>query len=171
MVDKPTSSDKPGPAEEFSSAEEPVAEKPAAARGTAGLKIVLWINGLVFLFSGACAFLHKETLASMFNTYGKLIGEELAFTGSAMEMYVFRLFFTGAIIFGLFLIIAAINPVRFRVLVTFAIVLSGAYAVAAPIAGEMSGLSFRWYVLDAGPSLLIFLLLLIFRKQARPRAV
>jgi len=163
MVDQPTSAEKP--------VREAVSEKPAAARGTAGLKIVLWINGLVFLFSGACAFLPGETLAGILNWYGKLIGAELTFTGGAMEMYVFRLLFAGAMVFGLFLIIAAINPVRFRVLVTFAIVLSGAYAVAAPIAGEVSGLSFRWYVLDAGPSLLIFVLLLIFRKQARPRAV
>ena len=180
MVDRPTSADKPSSAEELSSAEEPVAEKPAretvsekpaVTRGTAGLKIVLWLSGLVFMFFGSWAFLPKETIQRIAAWYGGLIGEELAFGGAAIEVYMLRLIAASSLVFGLFLIIAAINPVRFRVLVTFAIVLSGAYAVAAPIAGQMSGLSFRWYVLDAGPALLMFVLLLIFRKQARPRAV
>ena len=148
----------------------PIVEKPTKPAGMAGLKIVLWVSGLVFMFFGSWAFLARETIEGIFNSYGKLIGDEYVFSGGPMEMYVLRITLMGFLVFGVFLIVAAINPVRFRVLVTFAIVMSGVYMVFAPIAGEMDGVGLRWYALDAAPALLMFVLLLVFSRRARLKA-
>jgi len=148
--------------------EKPVTEKPTKVKKGVGLRIVLWLSGLVFLFFGGWAFLPKETIEGFFGYYGRLIGEEHAFSGGPLEAYILRVTLMSFLVFGVFLIVAAADPMRFRALVALAIVMSAMFTVFAPIVGEMSGISYRWYMLDAGPALLMLVLLLVFWKQTRP---
>jgi hypothetical protein len=147
--------------------QEAVTQEPTEVKQAKGLKIVLYVSGIAFLLFGAWAFLPIATFESIFGFYGRMIDEAYSFTASPIETYVLRVGLMSFLIYGLFLIIAATNPARFRALVTFGIVLSGVYAVLVPVLGELSGIGFRWYVLDAGPSLLMFVLLLAFRGQAK----
>jgi hypothetical protein len=148
----------------------PVTEKPTEVKEPKGLKTVLYVSGIVFMLFGVWAFLPTYMFDSIFGFYGRMIDEAYSFTASPIETYVLRIGLVSFLIYGLFLFIAATNPLRYRAIVTFAIVLSGAYMVLVPLLGELSGVSFRWYALDAVPSLVMFVLLLAFREQATERA-
>ena len=140
-------------------------DRPPANKRT-GLRAVLLVGGIVFVFFGLAAFLPTRTFSSLYNIYGNLVGEEYPISGSPLAIYILRLTLVAVLAIGILLLAAYRNPAACRPVVSFAVFLAAAYVIVAPIAGVMAGVSWRWFGLDAASALIFLVLLLVFRKQA-----
>ena len=140
-------------------------DRPPANKRT-GLRAVLLVGGIVFVFFGLAAFLPTRTFSSLYNIYGKLVGEEYPISGSPLAIYILRLTLVAVLAIGILLLAACRKPAACRPVVSFAVFLAAAYVVFAPIVGVMAGVSWRWFGLDAASALIFLVLLLLFRKQA-----
>jgi len=130
-----------------------------------GLRIVLWVAAAGAVAFGVWGFLPLKTMNSLAGAWGGLMGDEIELSGSPLLIYVARILLMPGLVLGLFLAIAALNPVRYAVIVTLTTVLLGAWVVFVPVAGLMTGVPFRWYAWDFVPSLIGFVLLLVFRPK------
>ncbi len=127
-----------------------------------GLKICLWITGILCLLSVVGLFLPVSACESIAAFFGI---ETLP--DSPLIMYAIRTMaatFTGV---GVYFIILALNPVKYGVLVPFSGIVAVFIGVVCFITGLTVGMPAKWFLGDTLSCLVLGLLILMFWRQVR----
>ena len=130
-----------------------------------GLKICLWISGILCLLEGAGVFLPVSAIES-FCTW---MGLE-SFPDSALFIYGIRVMSAMAVGIGVFFIILAMDPMKYGILVPF----SGIAAIVLGFICAIVGISVKmqalWFWSDFLCCFVIGILILIFWRQSRQKS-
>jgi hypothetical protein len=130
-----------------------------------GLKICLWITGILCLLSVAGLFLPISTLES----FTKFFGIE-SLSGPPLVMYAIRVTSAMAVGIGVFFIILALNPIKYGVLVPFSGIASVLVGLVCLITGRMVGMPAKWFLGDTLSCLILGVLILVFWQKAKKTA-
>lgn len=130
-----------------------------------GLKICLWITGILCLLSVAGLFLPLSAFKSIAGFFGI---ETLP--DSPLIMYAIRTMSATFIGIGVFFIILALNPVKYGVLVPFSGFVSVFIGVVCAISGPIVGMPAFWYLGDTLSCLVLGVLILVFWQKAKKTA-
>ena len=122
-----------------------------------GLKICLWITGLLCLLSVVGLFLPISAYESIAGFFGI---ETLP--DSPLVMYAVRTLSATFIGIGVFFVILALNPVKYGVLVPFSGIAAVFIGVVCAISGPMVGMPAFWYLGDTLSCLVLGVLILVF---------
>lgn len=127
-----------------------------------GLKICLWIMGLLCLSCVFGMFLPISTLES----FTKVFGVE-SLSGPPIATYAIRVMSAMCIGIGVFFIILALNPMKYGVMVPFSGIGSVLLGVACGITGPAVGMPAKWFLGDSLSCLVIGVLILVFWQRAK----
>jgi hypothetical protein len=127
-----------------------------------GLKICLWITGILCLLCVFGMFLPVSTLESFTGLFGI---ESLP--GSPLGTYMVRVVSATYVGIGVFCIILALDPMKYGVIVPFSGIVSVFLGVVCGITGPVVGMPAKWFLGDTLSSLLLGVLILVFWQQAK----
>ncbi|UCD51199.1 MAG: hypothetical protein JSW27_00935 [Phycisphaerales bacterium] len=128
-----------------------------------GLKICLWIAGIGCLASVVGLVLPLSAWEGITKAFG------IDSLPNAPEfMYAARLLSATFAVVGVFLIILALDPLRYGVMVPFAGVSAICLAVVCGVAGAVAAIPTWWYLGDALGCLVLGVLILLFWQWAKP---
>ena len=127
-----------------------------------GLKICLWITGILCLLSVVGLFLPISAFESIAGFFGI---ETLP--DSPLIMYAIRTMSPTFIGIGAFFIILALNPVKYGVLVPFSGIAAVFIGVVCAISGPIVGMPAFWYLGDSLSCLVLGVLILVFWRKAK----
>ena len=130
-----------------------------------GLKICLWVAGIACLTSVAGLILP----VSAWEAIGEAFGIE-SLPNSPEFMYAARLLSAMSGATGVFLIILALDPLKYGIMVPFAGVASICLGVVCGIAGSVVAMPTWWYLGDSLSCLVLGALMLVFWKHASQTA-
>ena len=130
-----------------------------------GLKICLWVAGILCLLSVVGIFLP----VSAFESIAKFFGAE-SLPYSPVVEYAVRAVSATYVGVGVFFVILALNPAKYGVMVPF----SGLCAMFIGAVCAITGIAVRmpalWYLGDSVPCLVLGVLILVFWRQAKQTA-
>ena len=126
------------------------------------LKICLWIAGIVCLLSLFAMLLPVSSLESI----GKLYGIE-SFADSPQFIYAIRVGLSTYVAVGVFLVILALDPLKYGMMVPFSAIGAVFIGVVCAIAGLLTKVAFWWFMGDFLSCLVWGILTLIFWQQAK----
>ncbi len=127
-----------------------------------GLKICLWISGILYLPCVFGMFLPISTLESFTRVFGI---ESLS--GPPMATYAIRVTSAMCVGIGVFFIILALNPIKYGVIVPFSGITSVLLGVVCGITGPAVGMPAKWFLGDSLSCLVLGVLILVFWQRAR----
>ncbi len=127
-----------------------------------GLKICLWITGILCLLSVVGLFLP----VSAFESFAGFFGIE-TLPDSPLIMYAIRTMSATFIGIGVFFIILALNPVKYGVLVPFSGIASVLLGVVCFITGLVVGMPVLWFLGDTLSCAVLGVLILVFWRKAK----
>lgn len=127
-----------------------------------GLKICLWITGILCLLSVVGLFLPISAFESIAGFFGI---ETLP--DSPLVMYGIRTMSATFAGIGVFFIILALNPVKYGVLVPFSGIAAVFIGVVCAISGPIVGMPAFWYLGDSLSCLVLGVLILVFWRKAK----
>ena len=127
-----------------------------------GLKICLWITGILCLLAVFGMFLP----ISVFESIAKFFGLE-SLPDSPLLMYAARLMLATYAAVGIFFIILALNPLKYGVIVPFSGLAAMFVGVVCAIAGPLTAMPFWWFMGDSLSCLILGVLILVFWQQAK----
>lgn len=127
-----------------------------------GLKICLWITGILCLLAVFGMFLP----ISVFESMAKFFGIE-SFPDSPLIMYVIRTVSATFIGIGVFFIIMAMNPMKYGVMVPFSGMVAVFIGVVCVITGPAVGMPAPWFLGDFLSCAVPGALILAFWRQAK----
>jgi len=127
-----------------------------------GLKICLWVTGIVCLLSVVGVFLSISTLESIAGFFGM---ETLP--DSPLVMYAIRTMSATFAGIGVFFIILALNPVKYGVLVPFSGIVAVFIGVVCFITGLAAGMPALWFLGDTLSCLVLGVLILMFWQKTK----
>ena len=124
------------------------------------LKIFLWIAGIGCLLSGLGTFLP----ISMLESFAKVFGVQ-PFPDSLLFVYVLRIVAAMAVATGVYLIILALDPMKYGPLIPFTGLASVFLGLVCGITGLSVGMSPLWFLGDSLSCLIVGVLILASWKQ------
>jgi len=128
------------------------------------LKICLWIAGVLCLLCVFGMFLPVATWESIVKFFGI---ESLDLTDSPLIEYAVRLMSATYVAVGVYLIILALNPMKYGIMVPFtglaAVFLGGACAIT----GLVVAMPVLWFLGDSIFCTILGVLILVFWQQAK----
>lgn len=127
-----------------------------------GLKICLWIAGILCLLSVAGLFLPIKTWGSM----AKYFGIE-SLPDSPLFLYMARLMSATFAGIGVFFIILALRPTDYGVMVPFSGLAAVVLGVVCAITGFAVGMPNLWFLGDSLSCLVLGILILLFWQRAK----
>ena len=128
------------------------------------LKICLWIAGILCLLSGFGMFLPISALESIAKLFGI---ESLHIPDSPLVEYAVRVMSAMAVAMGVYLIILALNPMKYGIMVPFTGLASVFLGVVCGITGLVVGMYPLWFLGDSLSCLVLGVLILVFWRQAK----
>ena len=128
------------------------------------LKNFLWIAGIVCLLSGYGLFLPISGWEAIANFFG---AESLQLPDSPLFVYVVRVCSAMAVATGVYLIILALNPMKYPVLIPFTGLASVFLGLVCGITGLTVGMSPLWFLGDTLSCVIVGLLILASWKQIK----
>ena len=128
------------------------------------LKSFLWIAGIACLLSGYGLFTSMSALETMANFFG---AESLDLPDSPLFVYVVRLISAMAVATGVYLIILALNPMKYPALIPFTGLASIFIGAACGITGLVVGMPVLWFLGDSLGCLLFGILVLASWQQVK----
>jgi len=126
------------------------------------LKICLWITGILYLLAVVGLFLPVSACESIAGFFGI---ETLP--DSPLIMYAIRTMSATYIGIGVFFIILALNPLKYRVLVPFSGIVAVFIGVVCAISGPIVGMPAFWYLGDSLSCAVLGVLILVFWQKAK----
>jgi hypothetical protein len=127
-----------------------------------GLKICLWIGGILCIMSVFGVFLP----ISMLESFMRVFGVE-AIPDSPMCHYALRVTSAMAVGMGVYFIILALDPVKYGILVPFTGVASVLLGIVCAITGLAVVMPARWFLGDSLSCLVLGVLILVFWQQVK----
>jgi len=127
-----------------------------------GLKICLWIAGVLCLLWVAGLFLPLSACESIAGFFGI---ETLP--DSPLIMYAIRTVSAASIGIGAFCIILAMNPMKYGVMVPLSGIVAVLIGVVCVITGPAVGMPAAWFLGDALSCLVLGALILVFWRRAK----
>ena len=131
-----------------------------------GLKICLWITGILCLPCVFGIFLPISTLES----FTKFFGIE-SLSGPPLAIYASRVMSAMAVGIGVFFIILALNPMKYGVLIPFSGIASVLLGVVCFITGRAVEMPAKWFLGDTLSCLILGVLILVFWQKAKKTAL
>jgi len=128
-----------------------------------GLKICLWIAGIVCLLSVFGIFLPISTWESIAGWFGA----ELVLPDSPLVEYMVRLMCATYVGAGVFFIILALNPIKYSLMVQFAGIAAVLLGITCAITGLAVSMPVQWFLGDFLSCVIIGGLILIFWQKAK----
>ena len=129
-----------------------------------GLKICLWIAGVGWLLSLIGMFLS----ISAWESIGKFIGAEpLGLADSPLFVYMIRVGSAMAVAIGVYLIILALHPMKYPVLVPFTGLAGIFIGAVCGITGLLAAMPPLWFLGDSLSCLVLGILILVFWQKAK----
>ena len=126
------------------------------------LKFILWIAGILCLLSGLGTFLP----VSMLESFAKIFGVQ-AFPDSPLFVYVLRVSSAMAVVIGVYLIILALDPMKYPALIPFTGLAAVFLGLVCGITGLAVGMSLLWFLGDSLSCLIMGVLVLASWKQIK----
>ena len=130
-----------------------------------GLKICLWVAGVVCVLSVIGMFLPM----SVWESFGRAFGVELALPDSPVWAYAVRLMSATYAAVGVYLLILALDPMKYGVMVPFTGIAALFLGVSAGIVGLATGMPVLWLLGDSVSSTVMGILVLVFWQRACAR--
>ncbi|MCJ7777777.1 MAG: hypothetical protein MUP16_05635 [Sedimentisphaerales bacterium] len=127
-----------------------------------GLKICLWIAGILCLSSIVGVFLPMSMCESIVEYFGI---ESLP--DSPLLFYMARVTSAMAVWIGVFFIILALRPMDYGVMVPFSGLCSVALGVVCAITGFIEKMPLLWFLGDSLSCLVLGILILVFWQKAK----
>jgi cellulose synthase/poly-beta-1,6-N-acetylglucosamine synthase-like glycosyltransferase len=127
-----------------------------------GLKICLWIAGVLCLLSVFGMFLPVRLLESL----GKIFGGQ-AFPDSPIFLYALRVVSATYAAVGVFFVMLALRPMDYGAMVPFSGIASVFLAVVCGITGQAAGMPVLWFLGDSLSCAVLGVLILLFWGQAK----
>jgi hypothetical protein len=131
-----------------------------------GLKICLWITGILCLSSVVGLFLPF----SAYEAIGRSFGIE-TLPDWPLFMYGIRTVAATFVGIGIYFIILALEPMKYKVLVPFSGLVALFIGIVCMIAGTTSGMPVMWYMSDALSCIILGSLILIFWQRAKKTTI
>lgn len=127
-----------------------------------GLKICLWITGILCLLAVVGLFLPLSACESVSGFFGiETIPD------SPLIMYAIRTAAATFVGIGVFFIILALNPMKYGVMVSFSGLCSIFVGLVCGISGQIIGMPVIWYLSDTLSCLVLGVLILLFWQKAK----
>lgn len=127
------------------------------------LKVCLWVGAVGCLLSVAGLFLPLSVIESWANKLGAG-----PFPDSAVVGYALRTMSATWVAAGVFLVILALDPMKYGVLVPFSGAAAVFLGVVCAISGLVSGIPLWWFMGDALSCTVFGILILLFWKRVKP---
>jgi hypothetical protein len=127
-----------------------------------GLKICLWITGILCLPCVFGIFLPISTLES----FTKLFGIE-SLSGPPLATYAIRVTSAMAVWIGVFFIILALSPMKYGVMVPFSGLAAVFLGVVCAITGMVVGMPPLWFLGDSLSCYVLGILILVFWRLSK----
>jgi len=127
-----------------------------------GLKICLWITGILCLSGVVGLLLPPSACKSMAGFFGV---ETLP--DSPLIMYATRTVSAMSVGIGVFFIILALNPMKYGVMVPFSGIAAVLTGVVCGITGPAVGMPAAWFLGDTLSCLVLGVLILVFWRKAK----
>ncbi|MCK4850803.1 MAG: hypothetical protein KAT11_05595 [Phycisphaerae bacterium] len=131
------------------------------------LKICLWIAGIGCLLSVFGMFLPISAWESIAKYFGI---ESLHLPDSPLVEYALRLMSATYVAVGAYLVILALNPMKYGVIVPFTGLAAVFLGVVCAITGLAVGMSVLWFLGDSVSCAILGVLILVFWRQANRTA-
>ena len=129
-----------------------------------GLKICLWIAGVLCLLSIFGMFLPISTWESIAKCFGI---ESLHLPDSPLVEYAVRLMSATYGAVGVYLVILALNPMKHGIMVPFTGLASVFLGVVCAITGLVVEMPVLWYLGDSIPCVIFGILIFVFWQKAK----
>jgi hypothetical protein len=127
------------------------------------LKICLWIAGIGCLLSVFGMFLP----ISAWESIAKVFGVQLVLPDSPLFMYMVRLMSATYAAVGVYLVILALNPMKYGVMVSFTGLAAVFLGIVCGITGLAVGMPLLWFLGDSLSCTVLGVLILVFWRQAK----
>ena len=127
------------------------------------LKICLWIAGVLCLLSVFGMFLP----ISVWQSIAKVFGVQLVLPDSPLVEYAVRLISATYVAVGVYLVILALNPMKYGIMVPFTGLAAVFLGVVCGITGLVVGMPVLWFLGDSIPCVILGILILVFWQQAK----
>ena len=131
-----------------------------------GLKSCLWIAGTLCLLSLFGIFLPISALESITKFFGV---ESFQFPDTPMVKYVLRVVLAMDTLTGVYLIILALNPLKYPALIPFTGLAAIFIGLVCGITGYATAIPRFWFMGDAVGCLLVGILILVFWQKVKVR--
>ena len=128
------------------------------------LKICLWIAGILCLLSISGMFLPVSAWESFLRFLGH---ESFAFPDSPLVEYAVRLGSAMFVATGVYLIILALHPMKYRVLIPFTGLAAVFLGVVCGITGLLVAMPPLWFLGDSLSCLVLGILILVFWQKIK----
>ncbi len=128
-----------------------------------GLKICLWVAGVMCLLSVIGMFLPISVWESISGAFGV----ELVLPDSPVWAYAVRLMSATSAVIGVYLLILALDPMRYGVMVPFTGIAALLLGICAGVVGLATGMPALWFLGDCLSCTVMGILVLVFWKRAR----
>ena len=129
-----------------------------------GLKICLWIAGILCLLSIFGIFLPVSAWESILRFFGH---KSLVFPSSAFMEYAIRVGSATYVAIGVYLIILALRPMKYPVLIPFTGLAAIFIGVVCGVTGLIAAMAPLWYLGDTLGCLALGTLILLFWQKAK----
>ena len=129
-----------------------------------GLKICLWIAGILCLLSIFGIFLPVSAWESILRFFGH---KSLDFPSSALMEYTIRVGSATYVAIGVYLIILALRPMKYPVLIPFTGLAAIFIGVVCGVTGLIAAMAPLWYLGDTLGCLVLGTLILLFWQKAK----
>ncbi len=127
-----------------------------------GLKICLWIAGILCLLSVVGMFLPISALESI----AKVFGIE-SLPDSPLVLYAARLMSATYAGVGVFFLILALRPMDYGIMVPFSGLAAVVLGVVCAITGLVVGMPVLWFLCDSLSCAVLGILILVFWRRAK----
>ena len=128
------------------------------------LKIILWIAGILCLLSGFGLFLPISTLEAIAKFFE---AESPGLAESPLFVYVVRVCSAMAVAMGVYLIILALHPMKYPVLIPFTGLAAVFLGVVCGITGLVASMPPLWFLGDSLSCLVLGILILLFWQKVK----
>lgn len=128
-----------------------------------GLKICLWVAGVLCVFSAAGMLVPVSTWESVAEFFG---AEELFDLDTPVAEYMVRLMLATYTAIGVFLIILAMDPLKYGVMVPFTGVAALVLGLICAVTGLLVGMPAKWFLSDSVPCVVLGVAILGFWQKA-----
>ncbi len=127
------------------------------------LKICLWIAGVGCLLSVFGVFLP----ISAWESIAKVFGVQLVLPVSPVFEYAMRLMLATYAAVGVYLVILALRPMDYGILVPFTGLASVVLGLVCMITGLVVSIPVLWFLGDSVPCIVLGILIFVFWRQAK----